>query len=138
MKKILISCGIILLGIFIIIEKKAYFLQKIIFIKGNVELPKEFIQKLKPNSILYITLRNDKGIIFGIKKIINPKAIMQFEINHKNVLYPDLITLNTEIQAHINTHGNVGEIREGDIYSDIVRSPIINPRLTIHADRIKN
>jgi hypothetical protein len=136
MRKIFITI-LTFIFVFLIIENKTYFLQRLVFIKGIFDIPKEFKEKIKPNSILYITLKNDKGVIFAVKEIINPKPPLQFEINHKNVLYPDLITINAKVQAHINTHGNVGEIKVGDIYSEIKNTPIINIRLKIYAEKIK-
>jgi len=136
MKKIF-TIIIIIFAVFLIFQNKTYLLQKIIFIKGVIEINTNFEKKIKPNSILYITIKNDKEIIFAIKKIINPSFPLEFEINHKNVLYPDLITLRTKIQAYINTHGNVGEIKPGDIYSKPIDSSIINTNLKIYATEIK-
>jgi len=135
MKKFFILT-VVVVGCFVVLKNKTRILANLTFIKGSVELADNISKDLKPNSILYIIVKNDKGVMFAIKEIINPKFPFQFEINHKNVLYPDLTTLNIKLQAHINNHGEVGKIKSGDIYSENTNSIIINPKVVIKIDKV--
>lgn len=100
-------------------------------ISGTVEIKEEFIQDLKTNSMLYITLHNDKGIIFAVKQVINPQFPLKFKITTKNILYPEIVTIKCSIKAVLNYHGNLHERKVGDIYSDDIKTIIINPNIKI-------
>lgn len=99
-----------------------YFLRNQIYpyltnVSGRVEIREDYINEIKPNSMLYITLHNEKGIIFAVKQIINPKFPLNFKITYKNVLFPRLVTPKCNIKAVLTYHGNLYEMRDGDIYS---------------------
>lgn len=93
--------------------------------------------EIKPNAMLYIAVYNDKGLIFAFKEIINPQFPLKFKLNYKNVLYPKLITSRCKIRAVLNYHGNLNELRQGDIYSENKNIYIIQPFLNINLDRVK-
>ncbi|MGC8727799.1 MAG: hypothetical protein ACP5SD_00890 [Elusimicrobiales bacterium] len=104
---------------------------------GKIEISEDLSKHIKPNSMLYITLKNDKNIIFAVKEIINPIFPLDFKITRKNVLYPDISSFKIKLEAVINTHGEIGKIKPGDIYSSSIEANIISRNLDIKLDKIK-
>ncbi|MCX7905585.1 MAG: hypothetical protein N2446_02665 [Elusimicrobiales bacterium] len=107
-------------------------------INGTIYIKSQYLPEVKNNAILYIALYNDKGIIFGIKQIINPKFPLKFKITYKNILYPKLVSPKCTIKAILNYHGNLHEIKSGDIYSNELSIPIIKRNINIILENIKN
>jgi hypothetical protein len=104
---------------------------------GKIEISEDLSKQIKPNSMLYITLKNDKNIIFAVKEIINPIFPLNFKITRKNVLYPDISSFKIKLEAVINTHGEIGKIKTGDIYSSSIGANILSRNLEIKLDKIK-
>ena len=104
-------------------------------VSGTVEINDEFAKELKTNSMLYITLHNDKGIIFAVKQFINPQFPLKFKITHKNILYPHIITLKCSIKAVLNYHGALYEKKAGDLYSDPIETHIFSPSVKIKLNK---
>lgn len=126
---------IILAGAFIFYYLKEDLYPHLTQVSGRVEIKEEFLKELKTNAMLYITLHNDKGIIFAVKQVINPEFPVNFKITSKNVLYPKLVTSQCTIKAVLNYHGNLHERKAGDIYSDEIKTFIINPKITLILDK---
>ncbi len=76
-------------------------------------------------------------MLFAIKEIINPSFPLNFSINRKNVIYPYLSTFNIKLQCTLNTHGEVGKIKTGDIYSELYKTNIFFKNVKINLDKIK-
>jgi len=109
----------------------------LIEISGKIEIENELEKNIRPNTMLYIKVRNDKNIIFAIKEIINPVFPVNFSINRKNVLYPDISSFNIKIETTINSHGEVGKIKPGDIYSKPIEANIFSRNIKIKIDRTR-
>ncbi len=83
---------------------------------GTVELGGAASQALPaPNSMLFVVASNDGGVPVAVKKIINPVFPVEFEINSSNLIMPDLLTSRIYLEAMLNTHGNLGVFRTGDL-----------------------
>lgn len=68
-----------------------------------------------PNSMLFVVARNDGGVPVAVKKIINPVFPAKFEMTTANLIMPDLLTGRLYLEAMLNTHGQLGVSRKGDI-----------------------
>ncbi len=109
----------------------------IIYIHGKIDIKNEFKSEIKPNAMLYITLHNNHGIIFAVKKVINPVFPVEFKITRKNVLYPQLVTPKCKIKAVLNYDGKIDDIKPGDIYSKWHDSYLIATSIRIMLDTKK-
>lgn len=119
-------------------QNRFYIYSLITNINGIIEISDDISKSIKPNSILYIMVRNDKNIIFAVKEIINPQFPLKFKITGKNVLYSDISSFKIKIETNINTHGEVGKIKPGDFYSSDIDATIFSRNINIKINKIKN
>jgi len=88
-----------------------------------------------PNSMLFLVARNDGGVPVAVKKIINPVFPVKFEMTSANLIMPDLLTRKLYIEALLNTHGQLGAVRRGDLKGGLpARVTIIGKGLDITLD----
>jgi len=67
------------------------------------------------NSMLFVVARNGSGVPVAVKKIINPVFPAKFELTSANLIMPDLLTHSIHLEALVNTHGQLGVLRRGDL-----------------------
>ncbi|HAT72360.1 MAG TPA: hypothetical protein DCS63_06045 [Elusimicrobia bacterium] len=92
-----------------------------------------------PNSMLFLVARNDGGVPVAVKKIINPVFPVKFEMTSANLIMPDLLTRKLYLEALLNTHGQLGAVRRGDLKGDLpVRVSIMSKGLDIILDTAAN
>ena len=72
-----------------------------------------------PNSMLFVVALNEGGVPVAVKKIINPVFPAAFEMSPSNLIMPDLLTGKLHLQAMLNTHGQLGVFRRGDMRGDM-------------------
>ena len=136
MKKIIYILVIVL--IIIIVQKYRFSIySNIIYINGDIEIIEELKKDIKPGTMLYIILQNEKNTTFAISEIINPVFPIRFKITRKNVLYPDISTLRIKAYATLNRHGEVGNIKSGDMFSQTSKTYIISNGLKLRIDEAK-
>lgn len=80
----------------------------------NISAPSQ--EHFTPNSILLISVKNEKGIPVGLKKIIDPLFPLKTKISRKDIFLPGLITSKIEISAEMNMSGMVGVKEKGSFY----------------------
>ncbi|NLH39657.1 MAG: hypothetical protein GX445_06310 [Elusimicrobia bacterium] len=137
MKKIIYVSAIVL--IIIIVQQYRFLIySNIIYIKGNIEINEELKKDIKPDTMLYIIIQNEKDTTFAISEIINPVFPVSFRITRKNVLYPDISTFKIKVYATLNKHGEVGNIKSGDMFSQTSKTYIISNRLKLRIDEVKD
>lgn len=83
---------------------------------GTVSVRPDLLNSLPgPNAMLFVVARNSGGVPVAVKKIINPVFPARFEMGPSNLIMPDLLTRRLYLEAALNTHGRLGDVRRGDI-----------------------
>ncbi len=78
----------------------------------------------KRNSVLFIIAKNAGGVPIAVRRIVNPRFPVSFELSPDDLLVPGASPENPFLlQVQMNTHGNVGEPRPGDLEGNH-RSPV--------------
>ena len=67
------------------------------------------------NSMLFVVARNESGLPVAVEKLINPVFPAEFEMTSANLIMPDLLTRRIYLEALLNTHGQLGVLRKGDL-----------------------
>ena len=99
-------------------------LKKIFNISGTVLLTEKY--KKKPNTMLFIVLKNKGNIPIAVKKIINPSFPVKFTLNTANLIMPDLLSRKLYIEAYLNNHGILGKSKTSDMLGRIKKPIFIN------------
>jgi hypothetical protein len=87
------------------------------------------------NGMLFVVARNDSGVPVAVKKIINPVFPVKFEMTSANLIMPDLLTQKLYIEALLNSHGELGAVRRGDLKGELPGSVrVISKKLDITLD----
>ena len=85
-------------------------------VSGTVTIAPGLIQALPgSNSMLFVIARNGGGVPVAVKKIINPVFPARFEMTSSSLIMPDLLTRRIYLEALVNTHGQLGTLRRGDL-----------------------
>ncbi len=64
-----------------------------------------------------IVVKNEADVPIAIKRIINPKFPMNFNIGKEDLLIDD-VEGNIKLEVQINSHGNLGVLKSGDIFGE--------------------
>ncbi len=93
-----------------------YALKYFFRISGTVSVAQELLPNLPgANSMLFIVARNESGVPVAVKKVISPVFPVKFEMTSSNLIMPDLLTRMVYLDALVNTHGQLGVLRRGDL-----------------------
>mgnify|MGYP001567127367 CR=1 FL=1 len=93
-----------------------YALKYFFSISGVVSVAPGLVQGLPgANSMLFVVARNEGGVPVAVKKIISPVFPAKFELTSSNLIMPDLLTRRIYLDALLNTHGQLGVLRRGDL-----------------------
>ena len=93
-----------------------YALKYFFRVSGTVSVAPELVQGLPgANSMLFVVARNEGGVPVAVKKIINPVFPAKFELTSSILIMPDLLTRRIYLDALLNTHGQLGVLRRGDL-----------------------
>ncbi len=103
---------------------------------GTVSVAEPLLTSLPgANSMLFVVAVNDNGVPVAVKKIINPVFPAPFSLTRENLIMPDLLTGRLYLQAQLNTHGQIGEFRRGDMKGERAGSvPVISKGVDIVLD----
>jgi len=74
------------------------------------------------NSMLFVVARNEKGVPVAMHKIINPVFPAAFELDSSSLIMPDLLTRGLYLETQLNTHGQLGVFRRGDLKGELSAS----------------
>ncbi|MDD2805464.1 MAG: hypothetical protein PHV33_07900 [Elusimicrobiales bacterium] len=89
-------------------------------VSGTVSVARELLPALPgANSMLFVVARNDRGVPVAVQKIINPVFPANFELAAEGLIMPDLLTRRVYLEALLNTHGQVGVFRRGDLKGEL-------------------
>jgi len=98
---------------------RAFFL-----VKGTAAIDPEFAERAaRPNTMLFLVARNEGGVPVAVKKIINPVFPLDFQMTPSDIILPDVLTKKIYLEAFLNSHGELGEPRRGDLTGS-VKKPV--------------
>jgi len=87
-------------------------------ISGKVEVSSRLEKRAEmPNNTCSIVVKNEADVPVAIKRLINPKFPLDFEIEEKDLLI-DAFGNNLKMEVYINNHGKLGVLEAGDIFSE--------------------
>lgn len=87
-------------------------------VSGTVSVSGDLLADLPgANSMLFVVARNEGGVPVAVSKIINPVFPAKFELRASGLIMPDLLTKKLYLEALLNTHGQLGAPRRGDLRS---------------------
>ncbi len=75
----------------------------------------------KPNTMLFIVARGEGGVPFAVRKVINPSFPLEYSMDSSDLILPELLPLRLRLEAFLNTHGEIGAPRPGDLYGSLER-----------------
>ncbi|GAB4029676.1 MAG: hypothetical protein Fur0012_04360 [Elusimicrobiota bacterium] len=120
----------------IIFYKKSFILRQAVSLPLEINISQKIAgEYFSPNNMLFITVKNSKGVPVGLKKIIDPVYPVKTKITSKDIFFQDILTHRLEISAEMNSHGVVGERRKGDFFSSQnIKTFIFSPPKYIQLD----
>ena len=85
-------------------------------VSGAVNVAEPLLHSLPgPNSMLFVIAVNEGGVPVAVAKIINPVFPASFEMTSSSLIMPDLLTRKIYLEATLNTHGQLGLFKRGDM-----------------------
>lgn len=85
-------------------------------ISGTVDVPSRLASAAQAdNNSCSIIVKNEADVPVAIKRVVNPKFPLEFNLGEDNLLVPD-IQGNLKLEVQINNHGKLGVLKEGDIF----------------------
>ncbi len=107
------------------------------YIAGTVEVPERLIKVAQAdNNSCAIIVKNAADVPVAIKRIVNPKFPLAFEMTEEDLLASS-VEGNLRVEVQINNHGKLGVIKEGDIFGSL--SDPIKPNskdILVQADKM--
>jgi len=89
-------------------------------VSGTVTVAEHLLPALPgANSMLFVIAVNEGGVPVAVKKIINPVFPARFEMSSSNLIMPDLLTRQLHLEALLNSHGQLGVFKRGDLRGDL-------------------
>lgn len=89
-------------------------------LSGSVDVsPRLRDRAPKTNAVLYVVAENEGGVPVAVHRIVNPEFPARFKMGPQDLLVP-AVRRREKLQLHaeMNTHGDVGKPRAGDLEGD--------------------
>lgn len=85
-------------------------------ITGTVTVPQRLAKVAETdNNSCAIIVKNAADVPVAIKRVVNPKFPLNFELVEDDLLATD-VAGDLKLEVQINNHGKLGVIKEGDIF----------------------
>ena len=85
-------------------------------ITGTVQVPARLAKVAQAdNNSCAIIVKNAADVPVAIKRVVNPKFPLAFELNEDDLLASS-VEGELKLEVQINSHGKLGVIKEGDIF----------------------
>lgn len=85
-------------------------------ISGTVNVPERLVKIAQAdNNSCSIIVKNEADVPVAIKRVVNPKFPLNFHMGEEDLLAPELEG-NLKLEVQINNHGQLGVLKEGDIF----------------------
>lgn len=70
----------------------------------------------KQNCVMFIVAKNLGGVPLAVKRVVNPQFPVSFTLGAEDLVVPGIHPKEAlRVEAQMNTHGNVGLPRRGDL-----------------------
>ena len=85
-------------------------------ISGTVTVPERLIEMAQAdNNSCAIIVKNEADVPVAIKRVVNPKFPLEFTLGEEDLL-TGTVEGNLKMEVQINSHGQLGLIKQGDIF----------------------
>ena len=85
-------------------------------ITGTVTVPERLVEMAQAdNNSCAIIVKNEADVPIAIKRVVNPKFPLQFALGEEDLL-TGTVEGNLKMEVQINSHGQLGLIKQGDIF----------------------
>lgn len=86
-------------------------------LSGTVEIAADMAARApKTNSVLFVIAKNSGGVPVAVHRIVNPEFPASFDMGPQDLLVPAIRRKeDLTLEAQMNTHGNLGDLRAGDL-----------------------
>lgn len=101
-------------------------LKKVFNVSGIITIKQKYAKK--PNTMLFVILKNKGNVPVAVKKIISPTFPLNFNLNINNLIMPDLLSNRLYIEARLNNHGILGQIKPADMFGKVEKPIFINSK----------
>ena len=106
-------------------------------VTGTVTVPERLTKVAEAdNNSCAIIVKNAADVPVAIKRVVNPKFPLQFQLGEDDLLATD-VEGDLKLEVQINNHGKLGVIKEGDIFG--AASDTIKPNakdVLVQADKM--
>ena len=85
-------------------------------IAGTVTVPERLLELAQAdNNACAIIVKNEADVPVAIKRVVNPKFPLEFTLGEEDLLTGS-VEGNLKMEVQINNHGQLGLIKQGDIF----------------------
>lgn len=86
---------------------------------GTVNVPQRLLQLAQAdNNACAIIVKNEADVPVAIKRVVNPKFPLNFSLGEEDLL-ADSVAGDLKLEVQINSHGQLGIIKEGDVFGAV-------------------
>ena len=105
-------------------------------IAGRVEVPERLVRMAEAdNNSLAIIVKNAADVPVAIKRVVNPKFPFAFDLGEQDLLTEN-VDGDLQIEVQINNHGQLGVIKQGDIFGSAAETVHSNAKdVVVLADK---
>jgi hypothetical protein len=87
-------------------------------LSGKVEVAERLLKPATANNVsCSVVAKNEADVPIAIKRIVNPAFPLEFKIDKDDLLI-DAFEGNIKLEVQINSHGNLGVLKAGDIFGE--------------------
>ena len=86
---------------------------------GTVTVPERLLPLAQAdNNSCSIIVKNEADVPIAIKRVVNPKFPLQFTLGEEDLL-AESVTGSLKLEVQINSHGQLGIVKEGDVFGSV-------------------
>ncbi|MBR3603137.1 MAG: hypothetical protein IKL48_00335 [Elusimicrobiaceae bacterium] len=106
-------------------------------VTGTVTVPARLAKVAETdNNSCTIIVKNAADVPVAIKRVVNPKFPLQFQLEEEDLLATTLEG-DLKLEVQINSHGKLGVIKEGDIFGSASKTIKSNAKdVIVQADKM--
>ena len=115
MKKIFLAAALISVVVCYVCSTRTVS-EKRFAISGTVTVPERLIEMAQAdNNSCAIIVKNEADVPVAIKRVVNPKFPLEFTLGEEDLL-TSTVEGRLKMEVQINSHGQLGLIKQGDIF----------------------
>ena len=86
---------------------------------GTINVPQRLLQLAQAdNNACAIIVKNEADVPVAIKRVVNPKFPLAFSMGEGDLL-TESVEGGLKLEVQINSHGQLGIIKEGDVFGSV-------------------